>query len=378
MERQVNFGHLAVHRTTTVTKEITRQYYCSTPEYSYFTGCSRGGGQAMMEAQRYPNDFDGIVSGAPAFDWPGLGAEFIQNIQAVFPDPSKLDQPVVTLSNLELLQNEVLLQCDAIDGVKDHILNNPRDCDFDFSQLPKCEGITAKDSCFTTSQLKAIKAIYAGIKSQQEEIYPGFPYGGEYEPGGWQSWIVGPFDETMQLGFPSLQFGFGTEIFKYLVFQEPAWNYRTYDFTDLQIDTQYAASYLNATSTNYIEFKQSEGKMIIWHGWNDPAISALSTKDHYNAAKIKDPSLENYIRLFLLPGVLHCGGGQGPVEVDWLDVIRAWVEKGEAPEKIIVTKTKDEKVTMTRPVFPYPEQAVYDGTDDPNNEKNFKPKRTDK
>ena len=372
MERQVNFGHLAVHRTTVTSKEIIRQYYNSEIAYSYFLGCSRGGGQAMMEAQRYPDDFDGIVAGAPAFNWPAIGAEFIHNCQAIYPNPDKLDDPVITLANLELLQAKVLEQCDAIDGVKDQILNDPRDCDFDFNLLPICPDNSPSDNCFTSDQLEAIRIVYAGVSDKQEEIYPGFPIGGENEPGGWQAWITGPNAGTMVLKFPSLHFGFGTEMFKYLVFQDPTWDYSTFDFSNFSTSTQYASAYLDATSTNYSEFKQRGGKMIIYHGWNDPALSAYATINYYDLVKSKDPDVENYLRLFLLPGVLHCGDGPGPSQVDWIELVRNWVEKGTAPDRVVLSKMEDEKVIMTRPVFPYPEKAIYDGKGDPNMDSSFK------
>jgi hypothetical protein len=311
MERQINFGHLAIHRTALVSKAIIARYYCHDPEYSYFMGCSRGGGQAMMEAQRYPEDFDGIIVGAPAFGWPALAAEFIQNIQAIYPDPDN-PEPVITIQNLSMLQAAVLDQCDELDGIKDNILNDPSACDFDLSALPTCPDDMIGEECFTTGQLKAIQAVYGGIASDHVSIYPGFPPGGENETGGWLPWITGPNVGSMELGFPSLQFGFGTEIFKYLIFQDPDWDYSTYEFSDFFEETRYASAYLDATSSDYSEFKKQKGKMIIYHGWNDPALSAYATINHYKAIEEIDPEVRDYIRLFLLPGVLHCGSGPGP------------------------------------------------------------------
>ena len=371
MERQVNFGHLAVHRTAVVSKVIISQYYCAKPEYSYFMGCSRGGGQAMMEAQRYPNDFDGIVTGAPAFNWPAIGAEFVQNIQAIYPDPSRLDEPVITQANLHLLQSLVLDYCDTLDEIKDEILNDPMECEFDFNVLPKCEGDLRGEDCFTMEQIEAIKTVYKGVFIGNNEIYPGFPFGGENEKGGWNPWIVGPKERAEGMDFPSLQFGFGTEIFKYLIFQNPDWDYSAYGYNDFFDQTKYASAYLDATSTDYSAFKASGGKMIIYHGWNDPALSALATIGHYEEAGRQDVELEEYIRLFLLPGVLHCGGGPGPGMADWLQVVRDWVEKGIAPDRVIVIKSKENKETMSRPVFPYPKKAVYDGIGNPDKEASF-------
>lgn len=369
MERQLNFGHLAVHRTAVVSKAIIGSYYGYYPKYSYFLGCSRGGGQAMMEAQRYPDDFDGIVAGAPAFNWTALAAEAIQNTQAVH--PSKLTESVITKDHIRMLQDAILKQCDRIDGVRDSILNNPAKCDFDFASLPKCPGDIPGKECFTTSQIKAIKAIYNGVDIGQGITYPGFPFGGENEPGGWLTWITGTNESYQQSGYPSLQAYFGIEIFKYLILQDPDWNYSTYDFKGYEKEVRYASAYLNATSTDYSGFKKRKGKIIIWHGWSDPALSAYSTIEHYNEVKANDPDLRNYMRLFLLPGVLHCGGGEGPSQIDWIALIRDWVENNNAPERVIASKSIGGKKVMTRPVLPYPGEAAYDGKGDPNKESSY-------
>jgi feruloyl esterase len=369
MVRQVNFGQLAVHRTAVVSKAIISSYYCSDPIYSYFMGCSRGGGQAMMEAQRYPEDFDGIVSAAPAFNWPAIGAEFIQNTQAIYPD-ADVNNPVITKSNLALLENLILEQCDEIDGVNDRILNDPRDCKFDFSDLPLCKGNVSTD-CFTDEQIEAIKRVYNGIANDQGEIYPGFPLGCENDPGAWLPWITGPLEDIMPLGFPSLQYAFGTEMLKYLIFNDPDWDYTSYDYVNFLEDTRYASAYLDATSTDYGGLKNKGGRMILWHGWNDPALSALATINHYEMVEKQDPNTRDYLRLYLLPGVLHCGGGPGPAEVNWLELIRDWVENGNPPERVVVSKTEEGAEVMTIPVFSYPKKATYDGKGDPNKASSF-------
>ncbi|PHN05191.1 tannase/feruloyl esterase family alpha/beta hydrolase [Flavilitoribacter nigricans] len=367
MERQVNFGHLAIHRTAEVSKVIIHHFYCADPAYSYFFGCSRGGGQAMMEAQRYPEDFDGIVAAAPAFDWPAIGAEFIQNIRQIYPDPNQMNEPVITRENIQLLEKTVLAQCDELDGVKDNILNDPTACKLDWSAFPRCPDDQAGAGCFTKQQLRAIQTVYDGVHIEGKGIYPGFPPGCENEPLSWFRWIVGPDEELIKgLQIPSLQFGFGTEMFKYLVFQDPDWDYTAYDFTRLTEDTRYAASYLNATSTDYSAFKARGGKLIFTHGWADPALSALATIQHYEAIGKADADFMDFTRLYLLPGVLHCGGGPGPDQADWLQLVRDWVENDRAPERVTLTKKEGDRVTMSRPVFPYPRKAKYDGKGDPN------------
>jgi feruloyl esterase len=138
---------------------------------------------------------------------------------------------------------------------------------------------------------------------------------------------------------------------------------------------RYAAAYLNATSVDYSGFKNRKGKIIFYHGWNDPALSAFSTIEHYNAVKAADPAINDYMRLYLLPGVLHCGGGEGPSDADLLAILRDWVENGKTPERVVVTKKVLGKVVMSRPVYPYPHEPIYDGTGDPNVESSYKLKQ---
>ena len=371
MEREVNFGFMAVHRTTEVSKVLILHYYGIEPVYSYFAGCSRGGGQALMEAQRYPKDYDGIVSGAPAIYWPATGARFIRDIQVNYPDPKNLNSPVITRSNLALLQSSILKDCDGTDGLRDSILNDPRDCNFKLSSIPMCKTSNPAEDCFTDAQRDAIQAIYDPVSNQDGLIYPGFPFGGENEPEGWVTWITGP-GAAADLNMPSLQYGFGTEMFKYMVYNDPDWDYHTYDFRNFFRDTRYASAFLDAGSTDYREFKEHHGKLILYHGWEDPALSALSTLAYYESVMKADPEAKDYFRLFLLPGVLHCGGGPGPDQADWVRLITEWVEKGQPPERVILSKTRNGKTVMSRPVFPYPRKAQYDGKSDPGLESSFK------
>jgi hypothetical protein len=352
MERQLNFGRLAIHRTAVVSKLIMQNYYCAAPAKSYFIGCSRGGGQAMVEAQYYPEDFDGIVAGAPAYGWPATAAKFLQETQNNYPDPNNL-KPVITNDNLKLLQNEVLKQCDQLDGSADSIIEDPRKCKFDFSKLPVCSDGKAGTGCFTNQQLAAIKAVYNPLVVGGKQIYPGFSFGAEAEKGSWDVWITGT--SPYMSNSPSLHYMFSTNIFKYLVFNDSTWDYSKYDFKNFEAQTLYASSYLDATSTDYSEFKKHNGKIIFYHGWNDPALSAYATIEHYEGILKSDKDAPSYARLFLLPGVLHCGDGRGCDNVDWVGQIVDWVEKSKAPEQVVASKTVQGK-TITKTIFPYPRQ----------------------
>jgi hypothetical protein len=352
MERQLNFGRLAIHRTAVVSKAIMQNYYCAAPSKSYFVGCSRGGGQAMMEAQYYPEDFDGIVAGAPAFAWPAIGAKFLQHSQYNYPNPNDL-KPIITNENLKLLQNEVLKQCDALDGTVDKIIGNPSKCKFDFSKLPVCADGKAGNTCFTKAQVVAIKSIYTPLIADGKQIYPGFPFGAEAEENAWDVWITGS-SPGMQ-NEPSLHYMFSTNIYKYLIFNDSTFNYAKYDFKNFASETAYASSYLDATSTDYSAFKKRNGKIIFFHGWNDPALSANATIEHYDGILKTDKDAQSYARLFLLPGVLHCGGGLGCDNVDWVSLIIDWVEKGKAPDKVVASKVVEGKMA-TKNILPYPKE----------------------
>ena len=369
MERQLNFGHLAVHRTAVAAKGIIYYFYGLYPRYSYFVGLSRGGGQAMMEAQRYPEDFDGVVAGAPAFNWVGQAAKFIKDTKVIYPDPTKDTVPVITKDNLRLLQEKILQHCDGLDGIRDSILNDPRDCGFNINDIKICPGNVSAADCLTQKQLEAIKIIYSGVSIGVKTLHPGFAFGGEDDKTGWLSSIVGPNKGSSP--YPSWQAFYGMETFRYLIFNNPDWDYSRYDFSKVYTDTRYAASYLDATQTDYSGFRKKGGKMIIYQGWIDPLISALDIIDHYEKANALDAELHEYIRLFMLPGVSHIGGN-GPGKADWFQLIQDWVEKGIPPNRVIVSKLKDKDTLMTRPVFPYPAKAVYDGKGDPNLESSFK------
>ena len=366
MERQINFARLAVHRTAVVSEAIINSFYCKKASYSYLIGCSRGGSQGLVEAQFYPDDFDGIVAGAPAYSWPAVGAKFINVNQKNYPDPKALT-PILTNDNLKLLHEYVLKQCDNLDGLTDKVITDPRDCKIDLSKLPLCFNNQPGATCFTKEQLDVIRAVYEPLVIDQKTVYPGYPSGIEAEPGGWDVWISGTTTQK-----PSLHYMLSTGVYKYFIFNDSDWDYSKYDFNNYFKETEFVASYLDATQADYSGFKKNNGKLIMYHGWNDPALSAYSTIEHYETALQKDKDVSSYMKLFLLPGVLHCANGTGCDKVDWLSVIRAWVENNKAPDYIVSSKVVEGKTTATRPVHAYPKVTVYSGSGDPSQEKSYK------
>ncbi len=360
LERQVNFGYLAVHRTAEASKAILRSYYGSPQTRAYFSGCSNGGRQALMQAQRFPDDFDGIVAGAPAADFTGIGAQFIKDVRAQFPDPKNLT-PLLSPETMRTVAAQILDACDALDGVKDGVMEDPRRCKVNVSTLT---GLSA-------AQQAALKTIYAPTRAGGDTVFPGQPFGGEGDNAGWPAWISGAAPAPGQAAAPSLRYAFGTQLFRYLVLDDPDWDYTKYDLSTFRSDSKRAASFLNATNPDLDAFKAKGHKLLLWHGWSDAGLSPLGTIKYYESVQARDPKLDEYVRLFLMPGVLHCAGGAGPDNADWAAAIDGWVESGKAPARVIAQKGSGAAAARTRPLCPYPQHAVYVGTGSTDQAENF-------
>jgi feruloyl esterase len=368
-ERQINYGHLGIHRTAAAARAIITAYYATAPRHAYFASCSNGGRQGLMEAQRYPDDFDGIVAGAPAYDFTNIAASFLKNIRAAFPTP---DAQLVRSSTLKLLDHAALDACDAADGVTDGLIGEPVSCRVPLDAIKTCGAEVAAD-CITAPERAAIAAIYGPLKGATGEIYPGQPPGAEGDKGGWIVWITGGAPGFKGFtGVPSLQFGFSTEYFKYFVYNDASWDYTKYDMSRAMPDSVEAGKILNADSVDLTAFKAHGGKLIIWHGWADPALNAESTIHYYKRLLDRDPHAADYARLFLMPGVLHCGGGPGPDRADWIAALTDWTEHDRPPTRVVASKLgADQTPVRTRPLCAYPERPVYNGTGNPDDERSF-------
>jgi feruloyl esterase len=227
-----------------------------------------------------------------------------------------------------------------------------RQCKVDVSSLT---GLSAE-------QQAALKAIYAPTRAGNEIAFPGQPFGGEGEAAGWPAWISGATPREGQAPSPSLRYSFGTQLFKYLIFNDPNWDYTKYDLSTWKVDTQRAGAIINATNPDLSAFKAKKRKLLIWHGWADAGLSPLATIKYYDEVKKRDPKADDYVKMFLLPGVLHCAGGPGPDRVDWAAAIDGWVESGKAPQQLIATKIAGGAVARSRPLCPYPQHAAYKGS----------------
>lgn len=387
LERLVNFGHLSVHRTAVTAKALTKAYYQKDISNNYFVGCSRGGGQALMEAQRYPEDFDGIVAGAPARDWTmGLGAGTTQINQKMYPDPNNLQQAVIGPKEQELIESSYLEMCDELDGIKDGILNDPMSCKFDVATL-LCNGAKT-DSCLSKEQLAAVKTVYEGPKDAQgNKMYSGFAFGGENSAGGWPRWLTGglkfqtgldEFQDGIDLGdtvapvAPSAHFAFGNGVMKYFVYNDPDWSYKNYNFENFRKDAELAANTLNASNPDLSAFRKRGGKLLMFTGWSDSAITPLGTIAYYEEVLEHDKTAADDTRLFMMPGVEHCSRGPGPSFTNYLDEIDKWVESGKAPEQT-PAYWLDEKFQPngSRLICAYPKVAKYDGKGDTRDVSSF-------
>jgi len=378
-EKVADFGYRGIHEMTRVAKAAVKAYYSKDPQHSYFWGCSNGGRQALMEAQRFPEDYDGILAGAPANYFTHLLTKALADAQATTLDPASYIPP----SKLPAIARAVNAACDAQDGVSDGIVSDPKKCHFDPVVMLCKEGDSEK--CLTTAQVTALKKLYEGPDDAKgRKIFPGYVPGAEEGPGGWETWITGPAPGK------SLLFAFSGGYFSNFVYGKADWNYKDASVDQaMKAADEKTAEMLNATEANLTAFKARGGKLVLYHGWNDPAISALNTINYYNdvVSKMGARESEAFARLYMVPGMQHCGGGPGTDSfgqggADAKDAqhnveraLEQWVEKGIAPNAIVATKYQGRDpstgVKMTRPLCPYPQMAKYKGTGDTNDAGNF-------
>jgi feruloyl esterase len=331
-----------------------------------------------MEAQRYPEDYDGIIAGAPANYWTHLMAGFLWNSQATVGDA----KAYIPARKLAALQAATLAACDALDGVKDDVIDDPTRCKFDPAKM-LCPG-EETDACLTSSQIDALRKIYSGPRtSAGKTLFPGYLAGGEAGPGGWSAWITGAAPKG------SLQYMFGTQCFANMVADNAAWDYKTFD---VDAGTRAADAkigpILNAINPDLSRFRARGGKLILYHGWSDAAIAPVNATDYYRSAVAKagEKKAETFLRLFMIPGMQHCGGGPGPdvfgqfgaakgdADHDLGRALERWVEEGVAPDRIIATKFDASKPPVpirTRPVCRYPQVAQWKQSGSTDDAANF-------
>ena len=355
-EKVIDFGWRSVHEMTVASKQIIAAYYDDGPRFSYWNGCSAGGRQAMKEAQRFPQDFDGIIAGAPGLDWTGRAAGALRVAK-----PLEANEAArLSSDKARLVHAAVLEACDAADGVTDGVVGDPERCTFDPTVL-QCTG--AEDaSCLTPVQVSTARMLYSSpVNPKTGRPIPGLLPGSEL---GWTD-----------LGWTRSARATGLEHFRFLVFEDPEWTVDRFNFeTDIVRAEEMDNDTLNALDRNLKPFIDRGGKLIQYHGWSDPQISPANSTQYYQ--RVVDAlggasAVHDAYRLFMAPGMAHCGGGKGPNTFDMVTALEEWVEQGKAPDRIVASRRTDGTVDRTRPLCPYPQVAAYTGTGSTDDAENF-------
>ncbi len=357
-EKIRDFGWRANHLAAATAKHVIAAYYTPPLAASYFHGCSDGGREALMEAQRFPDDYDAILAGAPAIPWTRMTSAFAMNHLAAFGKP----ESSISNAKLKLLQTASLAQCDDADGVRDGVIDDPRQCKFDPVVL-QCKAGDAAD-CLTAQQVETARALYRGPTGLDGKLfYPGFQPGAEAVTGTWDLWLTGP----------NAQHGkFATEFLRYMVHSDPNWQISNFDLArDYPLAKRLHGATLDADNPDLRAFFRRGGKLILYHGWQDAAIPPENTIDYYERVQRANPAAARAsTRLFMVPGMSHCLAGPGPNIFDALGALDSWRQGGAAPEQMIATKFDNDllaylgfpaKTVRTRPLCAYPKVARWDG-----------------
>lgn len=379
-----DFAYRAVHLSTVSSEAITGAYYNS-PMYSYFDGCSTGGRQALVEAEKFPTDFNGILAGDPAIGNPIAGYNW--NDQALL----KYSQAYLSPADITTIDQAVLAECDGLDGKVDGLIQDPRKCNFNPIKL-LCTG-GKQTGCLNLSQVQTLQTIYAGAGTNglaavlvgrgNASLYPGYMASDPDGPDGWDEWITGFLEPQFGVADPwgtiptsleiaPFQWSFQDQFMKYFVFNNPNYNSLSFGFTNpanvAALNASVTQFQANGENANLAPFFKAGGKLIMYHGWSDPALTPLVSVDFYTAVaqQIDGGSLsklQNNARLFMVPGMHHCAGGPGPNVFDALTPLGEWVQFGIAPTQIIAAHYTDNNQSLpidrTMPLCPYPQQAKY-------------------
>lgn len=372
-QKAIDYAYRAVHLTAVVSKQIANYYYGQPVAYAYWNSCSNGGRQGLLEAQRYPDDFDGIVANAPWSDQTGFTIGAIWNQQAMTTNP-------ISAGKLAVLAKTVMEKCDAIDGLADGLIDDPRLCSIDVAkEVPSCPVGTDNDSCLTTAQASAIQKVYDGPRdSQGRQLFPGFMPGSEaLVPGpngssnsAWMNLIVPASPDAKPADFNLAEGNM-----RYLAFvpPRPDYDYRDFDFDRDPELLDYWSRLADATDINLSAFRSKGGKLIITYGWADTVLQPLMGVHYYEqSVAANSPDATNFMRLFMVPGMTHCAGGVGPDQNDAVTAVIDWVENNKAPELLVAKKIVNGATTRSRPLCPYPQVARHTGQGSIDEAENFR------
>jgi feruloyl esterase len=351
-EKLIDFSWRSEHEMTVKAKAVVEAFYGGAPQRSYWNGCSTGGRQALKEAQMFPDDFDGIIAGAPG----NRTAMGLWIGQALLKDQASFIPP----AKYPLIHQAAVTACDAGDGLKDGLISDPTRCKFDPGVLLCKDGDRA--DCLTAPQVEAVRKVYGPGKNPRT----GKPLFGTLAPGSELGWAV--------MGGGPEPYAPILEQARYVVYQDPKWDWRTFDF-DKDNDRFERPEYLimNATDPHIEKFVGHGGKLLMYHGWADQNVSPYNTVDYFQRVReaLGPAKADASVRLFMAPGMAHCGGGAGPNTFDKIGVLDRWVEDGKPPASIVASHSAGGKVDRTRPLCPYPQMAVYKGSGSIDDAANF-------
>ncbi|HTB17212.1 MAG TPA: tannase/feruloyl esterase family alpha/beta hydrolase [Bryobacteraceae bacterium] len=371
-QKAIDYAYRAVHLTAKTTKSITKEYYGKAVARAYWNSCSNGGRQGLIEAQRFPDDFDGIVANAPWVDQTGFTIGAMWNEKALSEAPG-------TPAKLALVGQKVMEKCDAIDGLKDGLIDDPRKCNFDPARdVAACKEGTDGPDCLTAAQAAAIAKVYSGPVSNGKPFFPGYMPGSEAvmpnlfgggTGSGWMNLIA-----TAQPDGKPADFNLAEGTMRYLVNKppKPDYDYRTFDFDrDIHLLDDWSKQ-ADAKDPDLGKFKKRGGKLLMTYGWADSILQPMMGVNYYEQALTKNgPDTMQFFRLFMVPGMAHCGGGIGPDRNDSMTAMIDWVEKGKAPDSIVASRVVNNQVVRTRPLCPYPQVARYSGSGSIDEAANF-------
>ena len=364
-QKLYDYAFRSLHVTADAAKLLLRTYYGTGPAKSYFEGCSTGGRQGLILAQRFPDDFDGITVGAPVLNFTGTMLRFVQMAKALKAAP-------ISAAKLPALASRIYDKCDTVDGIKDGVIDDPRRCDFQPARdLPKCESGSDRADCFTAPQIGAIETMYSEVKSQGKTIFPAWPVGPEAPAA---NGLSGLDPWTIHDAGPTLGMFFGEGFFRYIAFPKPDPNYDIYTF-DIDKDLpklEAIHQILDATDTDLTRFRNHGGRIFMYFGWADPALNPMMGVEYYEGVTRRmGADTPDFFRLFMVPGMLHCSDGVGTDQFDTLGALSAWVEKGVAPDAVQASRVVAGSVVRTRPLCAYPEVAKYKGSGSTDDAANF-------
>jgi hypothetical protein len=366
-QKLIDFGFRSLHMTAVVAKLMIQAYYGQAPSKSYYDGCSLGGRQGLILAQRFPEDFDAIIAGSPALDQTGSMLSRAWWMQGVAEAP-------IPAFKLKMLSDRVYEMCDGKDGLKDGLIDDPRKCGFKASRdLPTCTAGVDQPDCFTPGQIGALDRIYSDVMANGKRFFPGWPVGTEVAgPTGQSAW-VGQIVSGAN-GSPGVWPRYAETFLQFEAFPEkdPKLPLSRFDINKDVPRTTLAAQILNATDTDLTAFKQRGGKLLMYFGWADPQLNPLMGVEYYeNVVEKMGGATPDFFRLFMAPGMFHCGGGIGPNVFDVATPLVKWAETGAAPDQITASRVVDGKVVRTRPLCAYPQVARYKGSGSIDEAANF-------